>query len=331
VEKRYRPIGAALAVCSAWVLAGCGGNEDTLHPASRPERSIVHLWWVMLGGAAAGLTVVVLLLLLGWWRRTETTLPGGGGERAATRLVVGLGIVVPMIVLTALFVWSDFVVQRVTEAPARGSTAMTIDVIGHQWWWEVRYPGTPAVTANEIHIPIRTRVEVVATTADVIHSFWVPELNRKVDMIPGLRNRVLLEADRPGTYRGQCAEFCGLQHAHMTVAVIAEPRAAFAAWLKRQERSAAGQGMPGARVFQDNSCASCHRIRGTPANGDNGPDLTHVASRSTLAAGTIANTPANLAAWIRDPQHVKPGNRMPDLHLDARDEAALVRYLESLR
>jgi cytochrome c oxidase subunit 2 len=160
----------------------------------------------------------------------------------------------------------------------------------------------------------------------VIHSFWIPQLNRKVDMIPGTENRLLLIADRPGIYRGQCAEFCGLQHAHMSVEVIAEPKPAFRAWLARNAQPATD----GNAVFQAN-CSGCHRIRGTAARADVGPDLTHFASRRMIAALTLPNTPANLREWLRDPQHVKPGNRMPDLPLTDAQWTALQRYLESLR
>jgi cytochrome c oxidase subunit 2 len=195
----------------------------------------------------------------------------------------------------------------------------------------VRYPGTNVVTANEIHIPVRTRVDVELATADVIHSFWIPELNRKTDMIPGVANRQLLIANKPGTYRGQCSEFCGLQHAHMAVEVIAQPRAAYNAWLKHQEQPAAASSSTGAAIFQREACSGCHTIVGTSAHGDVGPDLTHVASRSTLAALTLTNTPANLREWIEHPQAVKPGSKMPDLHLSQADFAALTRYLETLR
>src|SRR5204862_5925651 len=165
-------------------------------------------------------------------------------------------ICIPITVNVAVFVASNFVVLKQTEAPAAGTTRMTIDVIGHQWWWEVRYPGTQAVTANEIHIPVGTRVNVVATTADVIHSFWVPELNRKIDMIPGRSNRVLLYADKPGRYRGQCAEFCGLQHAHMSMYVFADPPDRFRAWLaaqaKPQTSPATASAQRGQQLFMDN-------------------------------------------------------------------------------
>ncbi|HST16895.1 MAG TPA: cytochrome c oxidase subunit II [Gaiellaceae bacterium] len=323
------------AACLVLLLAGCGGNQNTLTPASSPARAITQLWWVMFVGAVIGFGSIVLLLFLGWSRRKRPGLPGGGSERRETGLVVLLGVVVPVIVLVALFVYADVFVMRSTAAPKPSSTAMTIHVIGHQWFWEVRYPGTRAVTANEIHIPVGVPVDLVGTTADVIHSFWVPELNRKVDLIPGRANRILLESDRAGRFRGQCSEFCGLQHAHMAVAVVAEPRAQFRAWLRNMARPAAPPRTAAARrgeqVFLAQTCSACHEIRGTAARGTIGPDLTHVASRQTLAALTIPNDRAALREWIADPQHVKPGVKMPAVPLGPGQLTPLVDYLESLR
>ena len=307
-------------------LASCGGNQNTLDPASHPERSISNLFWVMFGVAIVGFGLIVFLLFLGWVRRDQPNLPGGHAERAATGIVLGFGVALPIVLLSALFIWSDFFVMRSTAAPARGSTALTIRVVGHRWWWEVRYGNSTAVTANEIHIPVGTRVGVVLTTADVIHSFWVPELNRKVDMIPGTENRLLLIADHPGIYRGQCAEFCGLQHANMAVEVVAEPRAEFDTWLAHNAQPATR----GSELFAQN-CSGCHAVRGTSARADVGPDLTHFASRRTIAAVTLPNTPQNLREWLRDPQHVKPGNLMPNLELNDADWTALQHYVESLR
>jgi cytochrome c oxidase subunit 2 len=322
------PSSAALLLA---VLAG----QNVLHPHSPAEHSISVLWWVMLVGAWIGLTLVAVLLLLGWIRRNRESLPFGGGERAATRLVVGLGIATPIVVLTGLFLWSDIFVIRSTAAPARNSTALTVQVTGHQWFWEIRYPGVEAVTANELHIPVDTRVNVVGTTADVIHSFWVPELNRKIDVIPGRTNRVLLYADRAGTYPGQCAEFCGLQHAHMELLVVAEPRARFEQWLHGENTTArpatGAQAQRGQQLFLTEGCADCHQIRGTPARAQVGPDLTHLATRTTLAGATIPNDHAHLTEWLRDPQRVKPGNKMPELRLSSQDLAALVSYLEELK
>jgi cytochrome c oxidase subunit II len=332
LSKRAR---AFLGLAATLLLTGCG-RQSTLSPHSPDAQGIAVLWWWMLGIAAVVFFGAVALLLVGWFRRDRPGLPFiGERENVNTGLVVTFGMVIPVIVLVALFGVADLWLVQKTAPPAQGSTAMTIRVIGHQWFWEVRYPGTKAVTANEIHIPARTRVQVVATTDDVIHSFWVPELNRKVDMIPGQENRVLLYANQPGVYRGQCAEFCGLEHAHMAMKVFAQPPKAFHAWLRGQERPAAkpvtAEQRSGQRIFLANACSSCHTIRGTSAQGTIGPDLTHVAGRTTLAAVTIPNTPRALERWIKDPQHIKPGNKMPGLDLSDSDFRALRAYLERLR
>jgi cytochrome c oxidase subunit 2 len=316
---------------AALLIAG----QNVLQPHSPAEHSITVLGWVMFVVASVGLLLVAGLLVLGWTRRRTAALPFGGDERAATRLVIGLGIGLPIVLLTALFVWSDIFVIRSTAAPRPGSTALTVQVIGHQWFWEIRYPGSDAVTADELHIPLRTRVNVVGTTADVIHSIWVPELNRKTDVVPGRTNRMLLYADRPGTYPGQCGEFCGLQHAHMELRVIAQPRDRFEQWLRRESAparpSTGASSELGEATFASEGCDDCHQIRGTPAKGQVGPDLTHLASRTTLAGGTIPNDRTSLTDWLRDPQKVKPGNKMPDLGLSSAAIAALVAYLEALK
>jgi cytochrome c oxidase subunit II len=309
------------------LLAGCGGNENTLAPESHAEDAITHLFWIVLAFCVFGFAVVLVLLYLGWSRRAIPALPGGGGERTATRVVVGAGVALPIVLLAALFVYSDIFVMKSTAAPAKGDAQLTIDVTGHQFWWEVRYQGSRAVTANEIHIPTHTRVEIVARTADVIHSFWIPQLNRKMDMIPGQANRLLLDADKAGTYGGHCAEFCGLQHAHMVVLVIAQPRAAFERWLAANAAPARGN----SAAFVQAGCGSCHQIRGTQSHGTVGPDLTHFASRRTIAAVRVANTPENLREWLHDPQRVKPGNKMPDLQLPDARWRQLEAYMESLR
>jgi cytochrome c oxidase subunit II len=310
-------------------------GQSSVHPASHAAQEISHLWWVMMIASWVGFAIVVLLLTLGWWRRNRPDLPFGGGDRAATAWIVGLGVGVPIVILSALFVWADVFVINSTAAPKAGSTKLTVEVVGHDWWWEVRYPGTNVVTANEIHIPVGERVLALVTTADVIHSFWVPELNRKIDMIPGRPGKVLLDAEHAGIFRGQCAEFCGLQHAHMSFLVYADPPARFKAWLAAQQRPAAvptgALAQRGEKEFAAESCADCHTIRGTGADGTVGPDLTHLAGRSSLAANTIPDDPSHLADWIRDPQHVKPGNRMPSLGLSPDEVRAVAAYLESLK
>jgi len=307
-----------------------------LDPHSPDAHHIATLWWWMLVVAAIVFLGAVAMLVLGWLRRDKPGLPLiGESERANTTLVVAFGIAIPIVILSALFVVSDLVLMRETDAPQASETTMSVTVVGHQWWWEVRYGGSGAVTANEIHIPARTHIALVARSADVIHSFWVPELNRKIDMIPGQANSIELYAEEPGVYRGQCAEFCGLQHAHMAFRVYAEPPARFRAWLANMERPgrepATPQARRGRQLFMENACASCHRIAGTEAQGSIGPDLTHVASRQTLAADTIENTPRNLFQWVRNPQSVKPGDKMPGLGLGAARYQAIVSYLSELK
>jgi cytochrome c oxidase subunit 2 len=317
-------------------VAGCGDTQNSLAPKSHEARDIASLFWWMLGGAWIGLAVVVVLLVVAWHRRGARD---GADEKAAERrgwfVVIGAGMALPIAVISVLFVVSDVFMIRTTQAPAASATRRTVLVIGHQWWWEIRYPGTRAVTANELHIPVRTPVRVEVRTADVIHSFWVPELNRKIDAIPGKTNAIELDADAAGSYRGQCAEFCGVQHTHMGLEVVAESAAGFRRWLAAQAKPAAPPETDAARRGQDiftyAGCQSCHTIRGTSASSDVGPDLTHLGGRRTLGALAIMNTPEYLRSWILGSQEVKPGNQMPNLDLAAGRLDDLVAYLEGLR
>jgi cytochrome c oxidase subunit II len=334
-RRRRGRLRLALSLLPVAALAGCGPEQNALAPKSHQAKDIASLFWWMMGGSWLGLGLVVFLLVWAWKRRhrrgigadTEGPKPG---ERVGWFVVVGLGILMPIVAIATLFVVSDIFVIRTTQAPAGNATKLTVRVIGHEWWWEVRYPGTDAVTANEIHIPVRTPVRVEVQTADVIHSFWVPELNRKIDTLPGQTNAIELYADAVGRYRGECAEFCGVQHAHMSMVVFAQPADAFRRWLAAESRPAQTATGAGARLFLDD-CSSCHTIRGTPARGFVGPDLTHVGSRTSLAGYTIPNTRAHLAQWIAHPQQVKPGNQMPDLPLSGTQVRQLVAYLEGLR
>jgi cytochrome c oxidase subunit II len=223
----------------------------------------------------------------------------------------------------------------------RGEDArLTIALTGHRWWWSVQYlqpegGAVSTVTANEIHIPVGQRVRIELLARDVIHSLWVPRLNGKVDLVPGRTNTIWLHADRPGVYRGQCAEFCGLQHARMALYVVAHEPGEFERWLAREREPAAvpaaGSAVEaGFRVFQA-SCASCHTVRGTTARGVIGPDLTHVASRRSLAAGTLPNTIGHLSAWVAAPQRIKPGSGMPNPQLSAVALQQVGQYLATLR
>ena len=216
---------------------------------------------------------------------------------------------------------------------------LPIRVIGHQWWWEVVYPDTipqdQIETANEIHIPVGEPVVIAFESQDVIHSFWVPNLNGKRDLIPGYKTSLWLQADRAGVYRGQCAEFCGHEHAKMALVVVAQPPAEFEAWRAKQRQSQLpptdSVAKRGEQVFLARDCVMCHAIAGTPAGGRTGPDLTHVASRATLAAGTLPNTRGNLGGWIVDPQRIKPGVLMPPNQIAPQDLQALLTYLETLK
>jgi cytochrome c oxidase subunit 2 len=325
--------GFAAACTLAALASGCGSNQSITSPVTEPAREIDTLWWAMFAVGMVIFGIVMGLLVLAYLRRGRAT-DHDRAERMSYVVILGGGMVAPVVVLAVLFAFVIRVMPAVS-APEPGSTRLTVEVIGHQWYWEVRYPGTAAVTANEIHIPAHTPVRIVARTADVIHSFWVPRLNRKIDMIPGRSNSIELDVPRVGTYRGQCSEFCGLGHAEMAFRVIVQPPGAYRSWLDHEAQPAAtpsgGEALAGMRQFMSASCQDCHTIRGTPADGKVGPDLTHLGSRRTLAALTIPNTSQDLLQWITNPQWWKPGSRMPgfaSLPISAR--RALVTYLEGL-
>jgi len=303
---------------------------------SKQAHDINLLWWWMLAAAAIVFFGALALLGIAWLRRDTPGLPFfGARESVAEFMVLTFGIAIPVVALVALFGVSDIYLIRQTSPPASKTTAMTIHVIGHQFWWEVKYPGTDVVTANEIHIPVDKRVNVVVTTADVIHSLWVPRLQRKIDTIPGQPNRILFDADRVGVYRGQCSQFCGYQHAKMALRVFVQRPAAYRSWLRGQEKPGVKPAdqleAEGSQVFFTSQCASCHTIAGTDAHGAIGPNLTHLGSRTSIASDTLSNTPAHLAEWLRNPQAIKPGSLMPDLGLSHSQVHELVAYLESLR
>jgi cytochrome c oxidase subunit 2 len=313
---------------------------SVLDPQGPGAARVASLWWVMLAIALVVLTVVVAMLVAAVLRGRR----GGSHGRDAGRLssgearwgepfIVVAGFVIPALILVALFVVSLRAMAALRQ-PAQAA-GLEVRVTGHMWWWEAQYPNG-AVTANEIHVPAGRPVRFTVTSADVIHSFWVPQLQVKADMIPGKVNTLSIQADKPGRWRGQCAEFCGLQHAQMIFWVVADPPAAFDRWMAREALTAAEPTDPGAargrEVFLDQTCAGCHAIRGTPASSARvGPDLTHLASRSTIAAGVLPQTRAALAAWVTDPQIDKPGAVMPPTALTAAELDALLDYLETLR
>jgi cytochrome c oxidase subunit 2 len=323
----------AVGVLAPLLFVTCRGDQSALHPASDASRDVAALWWAMFAVAAVAVAVVTMLVVSAsfgaWGDRARRRWLGRGGSRL---IVVG-GVAVPLAILVALFVLTLSTLPSVS-APQEGDGDLVVEVVGRQYWWEVRYPDHGLITANEIHIPTGTAVELRVRTADVIHSFWVPRLNRKIDMIPGQTNRILLRAEEPGEYRGQCAEFCGLAHAQMAFLVVAERPPDFDRWLARETGDAvvpaSGSAALGQEVFLNSSCVSCHTIRGTPASATIGPDLTHVAGRRWLAAGTIPNSRGTLGGWIVDPASIKPGTKMPPSDLSGPELQALLDYLESL-
>jgi cytochrome c oxidase subunit II len=330
-----------LVGCS--LLAGCVGTgaQDMLAPRGPQAQRIAEWFWV--STALATVIFLVYCALLGYalWRGRRNGDANELPPRHGQNLVVWGGLVVPTVVLLGLLVYSVVTDRRLaTLGGDSRADLLTIEVIGHQFWWEVRYrdPGNPwreFLTANEIHIPVGRPVRFILQSRDVIHSFWVPNLHGKIDMIPPRTNTLVLQADEPGVYRGQCAEFCGAQHAKMAFLVIAVPPDEFAAWWDRQlvgHRPPADPVLArGQEVFMSNGCGVCHAIRGTEARGRAGPDLSYLGMRRTIAAGILPNTRGALGGWISDPQNIKPGSYMPAVPLDGESLQALLSYLHSLR
>ncbi|WP_212631129.1 cytochrome c oxidase subunit II [Pseudomonas sp. KB-10] len=307
--------------------------QSMLQPHSEPAALIANLSWWMIGTFTVVFLVVMLLAGVALWRgmRARTSL----SERASRNLVLLGGVVVPSFILLALVIASILVGQA--SSGEQGDADLTAEVIGHRWWWEIRYRDRDdnllAVAANELHLPAGETVRLVLKASDVIHSFWAPNLDGKTDMIPGMTNERWLRIDRPGVYRGQCAEFCGDQHALMAVRIEVQAQPAFRDWLQRQGEPAvaAALAMDDARqIFRERGCADCHTIRGTRAGGQSGPDLTHLASRQTLAAATLPNNRGHLGGWITDPQSNKPGVLMPATRLQPAELRALLDYLQAL-
>jgi cytochrome c oxidase subunit 2 len=314
-------------------LTACAVEDapSILEPAGPAAARVEGLWWFLFWISVVVFLVVLALMMMALRRRGRIEDPIVEDEpRWGEPFVALSGVVIPWIILTIAFVISLGVMRQI--ATAEEAADLTIEVKGRMWWWEVRYPNG-AVTSTEIHIPVGERVDVRLTSADVIHSFWVPELQVKIDQIPGRENSLWLQADKPGRYRGQCAEYCGLQHANMIFTVIAEPREDFEAWVANEAQRArepTGTGLRGRDVFMDNSCVGCHAIRGTDAAAELGPDLTHLASRSTLGSAILPNTRENLSRLITEPQRVKPGVTMPPTSLSRQDLNALLDYLGQL-
>jgi cytochrome c oxidase subunit 2 len=327
---------ALFIVILVMLLAACtptAVTPNSLNPQGPAAARIMNLWWLAMGlGLFTYLLVLGCLLLALWRRRQPGRQQAEKWQRYGHGLILGGGLIFPVIVLIILY---GFTLNTLSALSLpHTSDRVLIEVVGHQWWWEVNYPHHRIHTANEIHIPVGEPVQLQLTSADVIHSFWVPELHGKLDLVPGRTNNWWLQADTPGEYWGLCAESCGTQHARMLFVVVAEPEAAFEAWLTIQAQPAAEPGdevsQRGQTLFMETGCSNCHTIQGTAATGDLGPDLTHFASRLTLGAGTAPNNRGHLAGWVVDPHGLKPGSLMPATPLTSADLTALLAYLESL-
>jgi cytochrome c oxidase subunit 2 len=311
-----------------------------LDAAGPRARTILPLTWFTLVVSVAVCVVVAVLLWMAI-RRNKTApaadIESIAVERGATGLRwISVGLMVSAIPLAATLIWTMLVLAAVAGPPK--NPALVLDITARQWWWDVRYSGAQPSdgfeTANEVHIPIGQPVLVRLHSADVIHSFWVPKLTGKTDVIPGMTNQSWMQADSPGRYLGQCSEFCGYQHAHMQFEVVAQTAEDFAAWQTSQQQPAApprdDAAVRGLQMLEYR-CALCHRVRGTSAGAISAPDLTHLMSRSTLAAGTLPNTVGSLAGWIQDPQDLKPGSLMPNQFLSAQQLSDVLAYLKTLR
>jgi cytochrome c oxidase subunit II len=331
-ERLHFFLGRARLLVCALLVAGCSGVQSALDPAGGDAQRLYSLTIVMTIGATIIFLGVTALLLYAVFAP-----PGRRAWLGTRRTIIYGGIAFPIVVLSLLLPYG-LIVMRDTDVPVAG--ALPIEVTGEQYWWRVRYPAhqnrAEFVTANEIVVPVGQPVTISLTAADVIHSFWIPSFGGKVDMIPGRMNRLSFTAERPGVYRGVCAEFCGDQHARMAFDVVAMTPAEFDAWRAVQAQPARQPDLPlierGRQLFISGGCGSCHLVRGTEANGLFGPDLTHVGSRRTIGAGQFPNNVGTLAGWIANTQHIKPGARMPSYgSLSGEDLRALAGYMESLK
>ncbi|CAB3724043.1 cytochrome c oxidase subunit II [Paraburkholderia rhynchosiae] len=337
---------SALAPCAryAWadaVAANAAGAtaDDTpplayflrgVGPAAKP---VLHLGWALTAICCFVCIVIAVMLGIALFRRRQRqdprALTAGGGMR-----FVYVGGTISTVALLGIAVYMLIVLAQVADPPRE--PALTVTVTAYDWWWKVDYGDGDQhfTTANEMHIPTGVPVLVMLKSADVIHAFWVPQLSGKTQTIPGVVNRQWIQADKPGIYRGQCTQYCGVQHAHMAFEVYAQPQAEYERWCAAQQRSApaptAAQAARGSKLFEER-CAGCHAVRGSKAAGVQAPDLTHVMSRRLLAAGTLVNTPENLMNWIEHVQQIKPGTLMPDMKLSSAEARDLSAYLATLR
>ena len=329
-----------ISACSRLAISP-SNTPSTLNPHGPAAARLTELWWLMFWLGTAVFVLVLALLIaavLRGRRGTSATDPDSQSIDTGRNWPILGGILLPLVVIGIVFGYNIYTLAAV-ENP-HGKPDVQIQVVGRRWWWEVKYPDEGVITANEIHIPVGKPVEIQLQTADVIHSFWVPELHGKMDLIPTRINKIVIQADKAGVYRGECAEFCGLQHAHMGLMVVAQEQADYDSWVKAQQQPAAQPTDPtaqqGQQVFMSVGCVFCHTVRGLEdkeidrSSVDLGPDLTHLDSRLTIAGASLTKNRGNLAGWIVDAQHVKPGALMPEMDIDSQQLQALLAYLETL-
>lgn len=332
-------------IAATVLTAGCvsapaeGTIPNVLNPKGPVAQVIAQEWWVQFAlGSIVFLAVMGLTAYAVLSRRVSGEKVGDvalvdGGEGQGFAWILWGGVIIPVAIL--IFLLGLSIRSHRSLAAPPNLPVLEIEITGHRWWWEVRYLGQEIVDANQIHIPVGESVVIHLTSQDVIHSFWVPQLTGKMDLNPGETNSIWIQADEPGIYRGLCAEFCGLQHANMQFLVVAQELGDFETWAAQASQPAArpetAQTQFGEQVFMGSSCVYCHTIRGTNATAVLGPDLTLLGSRLTIAAGILENNRGNLAGWIVDPQHIKPGTLMPPTNMTGEELQALLDYMESLR
>jgi cytochrome c oxidase subunit 2 len=347
LNRRFSFVIFGTAVLAALMQTSCAGIQNSINPAGPQAQGISRLWWLMFYLCTAVFFIVIAFTVVAIRKHSSSPQqrsldqpvlrPPVASERRKRSVVVSATALTSLILV--VFLIDSFSVGRSMTADLAHKNGISIEITGHQWWWEVRYLDSDASkifsTANEIHIPVGVPVTFILRANDVIHSFWVPNLSGKKDLIPGKVATIWLQADRAGVFRGQCAEYCGLQHAHMALWIVAESQNEFNSWLQNQRQTSATAATDsqrrGQEVFLSAPCVMCHAINGTPAGSNFGPNLTHLASRTMIAAASLTNTREHLQQWVTDSQTVKPGNKMPQNNLPPDDLQALTDYLQNLR
>ena len=308
-------------------------------PESTPAKAIVDLSMFVLGITAVIFIVVsgLLVYTILKFRVTPANIDREPAQVYGSTQIELAWTIIPILIVVVLFAATARVIHAIQDAP-QPPTSVEVTVIGHQFWWEYRYPALGIVTANELHVPVsdlsRPRPTFLKLlSADTDHSFWVPQLSGKTDLIPNRVNALWMDPHRPGVFLGQCAQYCGTQHAKMLQRVSVDAPDEFDAWVRAQQQPAAedASAMAGRRVFETTACINCHTVRGTAANGRFGPDLAHLMSRVTIASGAAENTPESLRVWLKNPDAIKPGSLMPAMKLNDTELDALVGYMQSLR